>query len=70
MNFYWGVWLAGLVSALSDAVLIGLGVIAFVPGQTSFKQIALVCAIPTIKGFLTYLKQSPLPMGNKPEVKP
>lgn len=63
MTFYWGAWLAGLISALSDAVLIGLGMMAFVPGQTTFKQVALVCAVPAIKGFFTYLKQSPLPIG-------
>jgi len=70
MIFNWSVWLGGLVSALSDAVLIGLGMMAIVPGQTTVKQIALVCAVPTIKGFFTYLKQSPLPIAKPPEVKP
>lgn len=66
MTFNWGVWLAGLISALSDAVLIGLGMMAFIPGQTTIKQMALVCAVPAIKGFFTYLKQCPLPIVPKP----
>jgi len=69
MTLNWSVWLAGLISALSDAVLIGLGMMAFVPGQTTVKQMALVCAVPAIKGFFTYLKTSPLPIVQKPEIK-
>lgn len=63
MNLNWGAWCQGLISAISDAVLIALGIVVFVPGKTSFREVALVCAIPVAKGFLTYLKQTPPPIG-------
>ncbi len=71
MMLNWGVWLQGAISAISDGVLIGLGVMVFVPGQTTVKQIALICAIPVVKGFFTYIKQSPPPIGTAklPEAK-
>jgi hypothetical protein len=43
-----------------------LGTITIIPGKTTFKELILIAAVPTIISFFLYVKQTPPPIGVKP----
>jgi uncharacterized membrane protein len=65
----WRAWLQGLISAVSTGILTGLGTTSIIPGKTTFKELGMICLIPTIISFFMYLKQTPPPIGARGETK-
>jgi hypothetical protein len=59
----WGAWLQGLVAALATALLAILGVMMGLDSCPTGWQLFKVAIFPAIGGFLSYIKQSPPPLG-------
>jgi len=65
----WRAWLQGLISAISTGILTGMGTTAIIPGKTTFRELIMICSIPTTISFFMYIKQTPPPIGAKGETK-
>lgn len=60
----WGNWFYGALVALISAGLTGLVAWGTLPNDTSTKQIVVVCLIPGLTNFVSWLKTTPPPAWN------
>jgi hypothetical protein len=64
-NMNWGVWIRGVISALSAGAITALAALATMNEWPPMWKLFVIGGIPTLLNFFSYIKQSPPPFGYK-----
>jgi hypothetical protein len=62
-NMNWGIWLRGVISALSSGVITALTAIVVLKSPPDTWTLFVIGGVPTLLNFFAYIKQSPPPFG-------
>lgn len=65
----WGSWISGAIVAIVTGLITVLGVLATLESCPTGWKLFVIGGIPTLISFFAYIKQTPPPIGSKPEVK-
>jgi len=61
----WGSWLQGLISALASGLITALTAIVVLKLPPTTWELIVIAVIPALLNFLSFIKQTPPPIGVK-----